>query len=162
MFTQATSAGVSALTYQSIYHTNTPYSKRNEPFHSMVKNHLCMPALRYLLAGFRKTWNSLWSCSWGFWGLQILHIQDHNRIGWVPSLKHILALHTSATSTAGVSAGVSAFTYRHKHGTVNNLWIICHFHSQIHPESTLICLCTRITRRTWRTKHDNFHYCRSL
>ena len=162
MFTQATSAGVSALTYQSIYHTNTPYSKRNEPFHSMVKNDLCMPALRYLLAGFRKTWNCLWSCSWGFWGLQILHIQDHNRIGWVPSLKHILALHTSATSTAGVSAGVSAFTYRHKHGTVNNLWILCHFHSQIHPESTLICLCTRITRRTWRTKHDNFHYCRSL
>ena len=51
-----------------------------------------------------------------------------NRMGTrLPSLKHILALHTSATSTAGVSAGVSAFTYRHKHGTVNNLWILCHF-----------------------------------
>ena len=35
-------------------------------------------------------------------------------------------LHSSATSAAGVSAGVSAFTYRHKKkNTV--LWIICHF-----------------------------------
>ena len=109
----------------------------------------------------QKAWTSLWSCSWGFCGLQILHTQDHNQIGSVPFQKHILALHTSATSAAGVSAGVSAFTYRHKPGTVNNLWIICHFHSQIHPESTLICLCTKITRRTW-TKHDNFHYCRLI
>ena len=70
----------------------------------------------------QKAWTSLWSCSWGFCGLQILHIQDQNQIGWVPSQKHILALHTSATSAAGVSAGVSAFTYRHNHGTVNNLW----------------------------------------
>ena len=37
-----------------------------------------------------------------------------------------------------------------------------YMHSQIHPESTLICLCTRIPRRTWRTKHDNFHYRRFL
>ena len=93
----------------------------------------------YLRAS-EKTWTSLWSCSWCFCGLQILHIQDQNQIGSVPSQKHILALHTSATSAAGVSAGVSAFTYRHKHGTVNNLWIICPFHSQIHPESVDLSL----------------------
>ena len=121
--------------------------------------------------GFQKAWTSLWSCSWGFCGLQILHTQDHNQIGSVPSQKHILALHTSATSAAGVSAGVSAFTYRHKHGTfVNHLSLPAnkfylhpfYMHRQIHPESTLICLCTRITRRTWRTKHDNFHCRRFL
>ena len=31
----------------------------------------------------QKAWTSLWSCSWGFWGLQILHIQDHYEIGCV-------------------------------------------------------------------------------
>ena len=40
--------------------------------------------------------------------------KDHNQIGYVPSLKHMFTLHTSATWAAGVSAGVSAFTYRRK------------------------------------------------
>ena len=34
--------------------------------------------------------------------------------------------------------------------------------ASIKPESTSTCLRTKITRRTWRTKHDNFHYFRSL
>ena len=46
MFTQATSAGVSALTYRSIDQTNTPYGKQKEPFRSLVKNDLCVPVLR--------------------------------------------------------------------------------------------------------------------
>ena len=52
-----------------------------------------------------------------------------NRMGTrLPSLKHIFAPHTlQPPRRQGVSAGVSAFTYRHKLGTVNNLWIICHF-----------------------------------
>ena len=102
-----------------------------------------------LRLGFQKTWTSLWSCSWGFCGLQILHIQDHNQIGSVPSQKHILALHTSATSAAGVSAGVSAFTYRHKHGTVNNLWIICHFQPTNFTCIPSICTAKYTLKARW-------------
>ena len=32
-------------------------------------------------------------------------------------------------------------------------------YGQMNPQNTLICLCTRITRRTRRTTHDKFHYC---
>ena len=99
--------------------------------------------------GFQKAWTSLWSCSWGFCGLQILHTQDHNQIGSVPSQKHILALHTSATSAAGVSAGVSAFTYRHKHGTVNNLWIICHFQPTNFTCIPSICTAKYTLKARW-------------
>ena len=44
-------------------------------------------------------------------------------------------------------------------------WIICESFVPFTAKYTLkalICLCTGITRRTWRTKHDNFHYCFSL
>ena len=99
--------------------------------------------------GFQKTWTSLWSCSWGFCGLQILHIQDQNQIGSVPFQKHILALHTSATSAAGVSAGVSAFTYRHKHGAVNNLWIICHFQPTNFTCIPSICTAKYTLKARW-------------
>ena len=67
----------------------------------------------------------------------------------LPSLKHILALHTSATSTAGVSAGVSAFTYRHKHGTVNNLWIICHFQPTNFTCIPSICTAKYTLKARW-------------
>ena len=97
----------------------------------------------------QKAWTSLWSCSWGFCGLQILHTQDHNQIGSVPFQKHILALHTSATSAAGVSAGVSAFTYRHKHGTVNNLWIICHFQPTNFTCIPSICTAKYTLKALW-------------
>ena len=81
--------------------------------------------------------------------------------------KHIFTLHTSATSAAGVSAGVSAFTYRRKTKTVP--WIICHFQGPTFYLVYVLPLCTanwtlktlwsRITRRTRRTTHDKFHYC---
>ena len=67
----------------------------------------------------------------------------------VPSQKHILALHTSATSAAGVSAGVSAFTYRHKHRTVNNLWIICHFQPTNFTCIPSICTAKYTLKARW-------------
>ena len=133
MFTQATSAGVSALTYQSIdfWHEHTHYTVNRRNHFSLWSRTIfaCQFFDTFLRASEKRL-----PASGVAAGASAACIFCTSKItiesdGYPVTLPktYFGPTHTSATSTAGVSAGVSAFTYHHKLGTVNNLWIICHF-----------------------------------